>query len=206
MATVLERHATTLRQNVILAGVGGQGILTIARAISLAAVSRGMHVKQAEVHGMSQRGGGVESHLRIADGPIHSDVIPEGGADLILAVEPMESLRQLRFLAPGGVLLSASNPFTNIPDYPEMESIRRAVASLPKGHLVEAEALAKQAGSPRCANIVMVGAASPLLPLKEASLLAVIEEMFGAKGDKVVEMNRKAFALGREAARAFAGA
>lgn len=195
-----------MKKDIVIAGVGGQGIITIAYVLGSAALKDGLQFKQSEVHGMSQRGGGVESHLRIADGPIHSDVIPEGGADLILAVEPLESLRQLRFLAPGGVLLTASNPFVNIPDYPDMEALRQAVGSLPKGHLVEAEALARQAGSPRCANIVMVGAASPLLPLKEASLLAVIGEMFGAKGEKVVEMNRQAFALGREAARSFAGA
>lgn len=195
-----------MKKDIVIAGVGGQGIITIAYVLGSAALKDGLQFKQSEVHGMSQRGGGVESHLRIADGPIRSDVIPEGGADLILAVEPLESLRQLRFLAPGGVLLTASNPFVNIPDYPDMEALRRAIGSLPQGHLVEAEALARQAGSPRCANIVMVGAASPLLPLKEASLLGVIGEMFGAKGEKVAEMNRRAFALGREAARSFAGA
>ena len=195
-----------MKKDIVIAGVGGQGIITIAYVLGSAALKDGLQFKQSEVHGMSQRGGGVESHLRIADGPIHSDVIPEGGADLILAVEPLESLRQLRFLAPGGVLLAASTPFVNIPDYPDMEALRQAVGALPKGHLVEADALARQAGSPRCANIVMVGAASPLLPLREESLLAVIEEMFRAKGDKVVEMNRRAFALGRESARAFAGA
>ncbi len=189
-----------MKKDIVIAGVGGQGIITIAYVLGTAALKDGLQFKQSEVHGMSQRGGGVESHLRIADGPIHSDVIPEGGADLILAVEPLEALRQLKFLAPDGALLASSSPFVNIPDYPDMEAVRKAVASLPKGHLVEADALAKQAGSPRCANIVMVGAASPLLPLKEASLLSVIEEMFGAKGGKVVEMNRKAFALGRETA------
>jgi len=193
-----------MKKDIVIAGVGGQGIITIAYVLGSAALKDGLQFKQSEVHGMSQRGGGVESHLRIADGPIHSDVIPEGGADLILAVEPLESLRQLKFLAPGGVLLTASNPFVNIPDYPDMEALRKAVGALPKGHLVEAETLAKQAGSPRCANIVMVGAASPLLPLKEESLLAVIEEMFRAKGEKVVEMNRQAFALGREFARSLA--
>lgn len=187
-----------MKKDIVIAGVGGQGIITIAYVLGSAALKDGLQFKQSEVHGMSQRGGGVESHLRIADGPIHSDVIPEGGADLILAVEPLESLRQLKFLSPGGVLLTASDPFANIPDYPDMEALRKAIGTLPKGHLVEADALARQAGSPRCANIVMVGAASPLLPLGEASLLAVIGEMFGAKGEKVVEMNRRAFALGRE--------
>jgi indolepyruvate ferredoxin oxidoreductase beta subunit len=190
-----------MKKDIVIAGVGGQGIITIAYVLGSAALKDGLQFKQSEVHGMSQRGGGVESHLRIADGPIHSGVIPEGGADLILAVEPLEALRHLKFLAPGGTLLAAATPFTNIPNYPDMEAVRRAVGSLPKGHLVEADALAKQAGSPRCANIVMVGAASPLLPLKEASLLGVIEEMFGAKGEKVAAMNRRAFALGRESAR-----
>lgn len=190
-----------MKKDIVIAGVGGQGIITIAYVLGSAALKEGLQFKQSEVHGMSQRGGGVESHLRIADGPIHSDVIPEGGADMILAVEPLESLRHLKFLAPGGILLASSSPFNNIPDYPDMEAVRKAVGALPNGHLVEAEALARQAGSPRCANIVMVGAASPALPLGEGALLGVIEEMFRAKGEKVVEMNRKAFAFGRESVR-----
>jgi len=190
-----------MKKDIVIAGVGGQGIISIAYVLGSAALKDGLHFKQSEVHGMSQRGGGVESHLRIADVPIHSDVIPEGAADLILSVEPVEALRHMKFLAPGGSVISSAAPFINIPDYPDMEAVKKAFASLPKAYLVDAEGLAKKAGNMRAANIVMVGAAAGLLPLKEESLLHYIEESFKAKGEKMVEINKKAFHLGKEAAR-----
>jgi indolepyruvate ferredoxin oxidoreductase beta subunit len=191
-----------MKKDIVISGVGGQGIISIAYVLGSAALKDGLQFKQSEVHGMSQRGGAVESHLRMSDAPIHSDIIPEGAADLILSVEPVEALRYLKFLAPGGTVLSSSTPFVNIPDYPDMEAVRKAFAALPKAHLIDADGLAKKAGNVRTANIVMTGAASLLLPLKEESLLFFIEDSFKSKGDKMVEINKKAFYLGREAAKA----
>ena len=190
-----------MKKDIVISGVGGQGIISIAYVLGSAALKDGFNFKQSEVHGMSQRGGAVESHLRMSDAPIHSDIIPEGAADMILSVEPVEALRYLKFLAPGGLVLSSSTPFVNIPDYPDMEDVKKAFAALPKAHLIDAEGLAKKAGNMRAANIVMVGAASPMLPLKEESLLFYIEESFKAKGEKMVEINKKAFQLGRDAAK-----
>jgi len=190
-----------MKKDIVISGVGGQGIISISYVLGSAALKDGLHFKQSEVHGMSQRGGAVESHLRMSDRPIHSDIIPEGAADLILSVEPIEALRYLRFLAPGGVVLASSAPFVNIPDYPDMEAVKKAFSALPKAHLLDAEGLAKKAGSVRAANIVMTGAASLLLPLKEESLLYYIEESFKSKGEKMVEINKKAFQAGREAAK-----
>ena len=190
-----------MKKDIVISGVGGQGIISIAYVLGSAALKDGLHFKQSEVHGMSQRGGAVESHLRMSDQPIHSDIIPEGAADLILSVEPVEALRYLKFLAPGGTVLASSAPFVNIPDYPDMETVKKAFAALPKAHLIDADGLAKQAGNARTANIVMTGAASLLLPLKEESLLFFIEESFKAKGEKLVEINTKAFQAGRDAAK-----
>jgi len=189
--------------NVILAGVGGQGILTIAQALSLVATRRGWHVKQAEVHGMSQRGGAVQSHLRMSDEPIYSDLIPLGRADLILSVEPLEALRYVQYLDKHAALVSSTAPFVNIPDYPAVEGVLARVALYAQHVLIDAERLARAAGSARAVNTVMLGAASVLLGFEPAELDAAIAEMFGRKGPSVVEVNRRACRLGRSAARAY---
>lgn len=187
-----------MKKDIILSGVGGQGILTIAYVLGSTALKDGFYFKQAEVHGMSQRGGAVESHLRISSEPIHSDLIPKGECDIILSVEPLEALRYLPFLSPEGYVIANSSPFKNIPDYPEEEKIKKAYEELKKGFLIDAEGLAKEAGSPRSANIVMVGVASNLLFLKEETLLFFIEKLFERKGEKTVNINKKAFLLGKE--------
>jgi indolepyruvate ferredoxin oxidoreductase beta subunit len=184
-----------MKKNIILAGVGGQGILTIASIIDLAAMQQGLFVKQAEVHGMSQRGGAVESHLRIADQPLFSDLIPKGEADLILSLEPMESLRYLPFLAPSGLIVTASEPFVNIPDYPDKEMVLTEIIKHP--HLiVDAEKLARQAGNLKTYNMVMLGAASPYLGVLSSALENAIVERFSDKGDETVRINLDAFQRG----------
>ncbi len=192
-----------MQQNIILAGVGGQGILSIAKAISGAAVARGMHVKQAEVHGMSQRGGAVQSHLRIADEPIHSDLIPAGRVDLLIAVEPLESLRYVHMLAPDGVIVSSANAFINIGNYPPVEQVIDRITAMPRHVVVDAERLARAAGSGRSGNMAMLGAASHYLAVSEEELERSIAEMFGAKGQQVVEVSRRAMRFGRNAASAY---
>ena len=187
-----------MHKNIIIAGVGGQGILTIASIIDLAAMNLGLNVKQAEVHGMSQRGGAVESHLRISSEEIFSDLIPLGKADLILSIEPMEALRYLPFLSPTGVIVTATEPYKNIPDYPDeeklMETISESTVYLP----VEAGSLAKKAGSPKTFNVVMLGAASPYLGIKAKELEKAIGLFFERKGEEIIDMNIKAFRLGKE--------
>lgn len=187
-----------MKKDIILSGVGGQGILTIAYILGSTALKDGYYFKQAEVHGMSQRGGAVESHLRISSKEIHSDLIPKGECDLILSVEPIEALRYLNFLSKDGYLISNSNPFKNIPNYPDQEKIKIAYNNLKNAYLIDADKIAKEAGSPRCANIVMVGVASNLLFLKEESMLFFIEKLFERKGEKTINMNKKAFVSGKE--------
>lgn len=185
-----------MHSNIILAGVGGQGILSIAYVLDNAALAEGYRFKQSEVHGMSQRGGAVSSHLRIAKGDLWSDLVPEGQGDLVLSVEPLESLRYTHYLRPGGWVVSSMSPFVNIPDYPDLEGILDRVAGLPTHVLVDADALARKAGSSRASNMVMVGAAARFLPLPEATLRRFVGEMFRAKGDKAMAINDRAFQYG----------
>ncbi|MDD2278867.1 MAG: indolepyruvate oxidoreductase subunit beta [Bacteroidales bacterium] len=187
-----------MKTDIILAGVGGQGILTIAAGIGLAAVSSKLYIKQAEVHGMSQRGGDVQSHLRISDQPISSDLIPLGKAHLILSVEPMESLRYLPFLSKDGWVVTNTIPFNNIPDYPETEDILKEIKKLPKHIALDADSIAKEVGSSRASNIVMLGAASPFIDIEFSKLEDGIRQLFGRKGDDIVEVNLKALRAGRE--------
>jgi indolepyruvate ferredoxin oxidoreductase beta subunit len=189
--------------NLILSGVGGQGILTIARALSTAALRRGLYVKQAEVHGMSQRGGEVQSHLRISSRELSSDLIPLGRADIVVAVEPLESLRYVHYLREEGVLLSSTNALVNITNYPPLETLLDRIAAFPNHVLIDADLLGRAAGSSRTANVVLLGAASLFVSLDPQLLEDVVAEMFAAKGPALVEMNRRAFRIGRNAARAY---
>jgi indolepyruvate ferredoxin oxidoreductase beta subunit len=189
-----------MKQDIILAGVGGQGILSIAFVIDNAALKEGLTVKQAEVHGMSQRGGAVQSHLRLSQEHIFSDLIPKGEADLILSVEPLEALRYLDYLRPEGTVISSRSPFVNIPDYPDLEKILSAICQAGRHLLIDSEELAREAGSSRTQNMVMLGAASGLLMVKKENLIEFIEMLFKARGENIVAANLRAFELGREAA------
>lgn len=182
--------------NIIIAGVGGQGILSIAYVLDNAAMKEGYHFKQAEVHGMSQRGGAVQSHLRFSKETIHSDIIAQGGADLILSVEPLEVLRYYHYLKPEGAVVSSTSPFVNIPDYPHVGDLYRKAAVFERHVLVDSEGLAKIAGSPKAQNMVVLGAAMHLFPFKRETCLEFVETMFKAKGEKLVNVNRDAFAYG----------
>lgn len=186
-----------MKKDIILAGVGGQGILTIAACIGLTAVNRGMYLKQAEVHGMSQRGGAVQSHLRISDQEIASDLIPEGECDLILAVEPMEALRYLNYLsAEDGWVVSSDAPFNNIPDYPELDDLKDYLASMERHRLVPADELARELGSVKASNMVMLGAALDILGFEAGEMEAALESLFGKKGADIMQLNRDAILAG----------
>lgn len=191
-----------MKQDIILAGVGGQGILSIAFVIDHAALAEGLRFKQAEVHGMAQRGGAVQSHLRLSDERIWSDIIPRGSADLILSVEPLEAIRYLEYLRPEGLVVTSTSPYRNIPDYPDVEGVLAEVRRAGRAVIVDSEKLAKEAGTSKAQNMVMLGAASPSLALKEETLRGYVKVLFEARGANVVEANLKAFDLGRRAAKA----
>lgn len=185
-----------MRTDIILSGVGGQGILSIATIIGAAAIKEGLYIKQAEVHGMSQRGGDVQSNLRISSEPIASDLIPLGKADIIISLEPMEALRYLPYLNREGWLITNTAPFVNIPNYPDHTKLLEAVAALPHAVSLDVDEIAKSVASPRAANIVLLGAASPFIGIETAKIEEGIRAIFGRKGEEVVEMNLKAFRAG----------
>lgn len=188
-----------MKQDIVLAGVGGQGILSIATVIGSAALEQGLYLKQAEVHGMSQRGGDVQSNLRLSSAPIHSDLIPRGGADLIVSLEPMEALRYLPYLSKDGWIITNTAPFVNIPNYPDMEKVMAELGKLPNVVALDVDQLAKDLGSPRGANMVLLGAMAAVLHILEPEKLREgIRRIFARKGDAVVESNIKAFDAGLE--------
>jgi len=187
-----------MKNDIIIAGVGGQGIISIAATIGLAAVANNLYLKQSEVHGMSQRGGDVQSHLRLSDKPVASDLIPYGKADLIISVEPMESLRYLPWLSKDGWIVTNSVPMINIPDYPPVEDIINQIIKIKNHIVIDADSIAREVGSARAGNIVILGAASPFIEMSYSSLENAIRSLFGKKGEKVVEINLKALKTGRE--------
>jgi indolepyruvate ferredoxin oxidoreductase beta subunit len=186
-----------MQTNIILAGVGGQGILTIAAVIDLAALQSGLTIRQAEVHGMSQRGGAVQSHLRISDQEIYSDLIAEGTANLILSVEPLEALRYLPFLSAEGRIVTSTDSFINMEGYPAMEEIIKELHNTNQPLLVNADKLAREAGSPRTSNMVMLGAAAPFTGIAPEKLEEAISQLFRSKGADIVAMNIRAFRTGK---------
>lgn len=185
-----------MKRDIILAGVGGQGILSIAAVIGSAALAEGLYVKQAEVHGMSQRGGDVQSNLRLSSEPIASDLIPRGGVDVVVSLEPMEALRYVSWLKPDGVVVSSSVPVVNIPNYPDAKEVLAALTARMGTVLVDMDALAEACGTVRSANMVLLGAAAQTVGLSREALGEGIRRVFGPKGEAVVEANLRAFAAG----------
>lgn len=193
-----------MKRDLILAGVGGQGLLALAAVIGEAARSLDLYVLQAEVHGMAQRGGVVQSHLRYSDQPIHSALVKEGTANLVLSLEPMEALRYLPMLAADGVVVANAAPFKNIPNYPDEEMVEKEILLLPNHRLINAVELAKTAGALQAGNMVMLGAGAPFLNLPLEALEAGIRTVFAGKSVAVIETNLRAFQLGYEASEAAA--
>lgn len=192
-----------MKTNIILSGVGGQGILTIAAIIDNAALNLGLNIKQSEIHGMSQRGGAVQAHIRISDNEIFSDIIPLGKAHLILSVEPMELLRYLPYLKKDGWLVTDSNTFVNIANYPEKHDLYKQIMSFKNHIIINASLEAKLIGHSKIANMILLGAASSLLPLTEKSLRDAIQDFFNKKSEKIIELNLTAFETGKKLAKGF---
>ena len=189
-----------MKKDIILAGVGGQGILTIATVIGDAAAVAGLSLKQAEVHGMSQRGGDVQSNLRLSTEEIYSDLIRQGTTDLIISMEPMEALRYVDALDAQGWVVTSSHPYKNIPNYPDEESMMAELKALPRTAILPIEDIAKENSVPKCANVVLLGMAAKYIEILSAEQLREsIKRVFASKGEKVVEMNCRAFDLGLNA-------
>lgn len=188
-----------MKKDIILCGVGGQGILSIATIIGEAATKAGIHLKQAEVHGMSQRGGDVQSNLRLSTETIYSDLIALGSCDLIISMEPMEALRYLPYLSKDGVIVTSNKPLVNIPNYPEEKELFEELAALPHVVQLDIEQVAKEAGNARGANVVLLGKAARYLEIvTPEQLREAVATIFARKGETVVEANLKAFDAANE--------
>lgn len=188
-----------MKTDIILSGVGGQGILSIATIIGEAATRMGLTLKQAEVHGMSQRGGDVQSNLRLSDTSIASDLIPLGTADMILSLEPMEALRYLPYLGKDGWIITSSTPFKNIPNYPDEEKLMAELNAQPHVVALDVERLAKEHQMPKSANVILLGAAASFLQILDVQTLREsVGRIFASKGEAVVETNYRAFDIGYE--------
>ena len=196
----LQKNRKTMKTDIILAGVGGQGILSIATVLGSAALADNLYLKQAEVHGMSQRGGDVQSNLRISSNPIASDLIPLAGADVIISLEPMEALRYLPYLSDKGWIVTNTTPFVNIPDYPEVDTIMEEMMKNPNVVAFDMDKVAKEVASPRASNMVLLGAATPFIGIPSDKIEKGIRDIFGRKGEAIVESNLKAFRAGLEKA------
>jgi indolepyruvate ferredoxin oxidoreductase beta subunit len=188
-----------MKFDMVVAGVGGQGILSISFVVDNASLEQGLRFKQSEVHGMAQRGGAVVSHLRISNSEIFSDLVPFGSADLVLSMEPLEALRYRQYLSPKGWLITSTNPVVNIPNYPEEAKILEQVQTVEHHIVLNSAELARAAGSHHAQNIVLLGAAAHTLPLEEKKLQKYITVLFQAKGEKVIEANLAAFRSGAQA-------
>lgn len=187
-----------MKYDIILCGVGGQGVLSVAATIATAAGIEGLNVRQSEVHGMAQRGGAVLSHLRLSDSEIYSDLVPSAGADMVLSMEPLESLRYVEFLKDNGILITSNEPFVNIPNYPDLESVLKKIQELNKYTLVETTKISKEAKNPKAANMAIVGAASSHLPMQIESLFKAVKILFERKGEDIINKNITAMKLGGE--------
>jgi indolepyruvate ferredoxin oxidoreductase beta subunit len=187
-----------MKSDIVLAGVGGQGILSIATVIGYAAVEAGLYLKQAEVHGMSQRGGAVLSHLRISEKEIFSELVPEGGANLILSAEPMEALRYLPYLSPDGWIVTNSVPYVNIHNYPDIEVVLEEIKKHPHHLIFDAESMAKETGNPRGVNMVIAGAASVFIDVPFEKMESGVRMIFGKKGEEIINKNIEALNAGRK--------
>lgn len=183
-----------MKKDIVLCGVGGDGIVSVAKIISDAALNMGMNLKQSEIHGMSQRGGSVFSHLRLSDEPIFADVIPEGKADIILSSEPMEALRYLPWLDKEGWVITNSDPFVNINNYPDIENVYAELSKLKNVVAFNANEVAKQIKARP--NMVLLGATIPYLGIELSKVEAAIANIFGKKGQDVVDLNIEAVRAG----------
>lgn len=188
----------TLKCDMVIVGVGGQGVILISEIIGRAALRAGIPVRAAETHGMAQRGGSVINHTRL--GCVYGPMVPEGGADILLALEPAEALRYGRYLSRGGVALVNTKPVlpttvtTGQFRYPDIEEILAPLRSVARVIAINATEIAERAGNPQTANIVMLGAMSRFMPIEEALLLDALRDSVPGK---YIDANVRAFELGK---------
>ncbi len=182
---------------IVLSGVGGQGVLSLAQILLEALRRSGLHALQSEIHGMSQRGGSVHAQVCYADTPLSSPIIDEGCADLLIALEPLEALRYVSMLRVDGHLVVAEEPEVNMEGYPPLDDVYAALKAVPGAHLLDTEDLARRLNHRQAGGMALLGMASRFLPVEEGVWREVIAQRFESKGPRVAEKNLEAFAAGR---------
>jgi indolepyruvate ferredoxin oxidoreductase beta subunit len=188
-----------MNYDLVLCGVGGQGVLTIAWVIDHAVHEAGLYLKQSEVHGMSQRGGAVSAFVRISDNPVASDLIAAGAASMVLSVEPLEALRYTPLLRPDGWIVTDTTPLINVDPYPKADALYQVLFSAPRLVALDATRMAQKAGSVKAQNVVVLGAAASQMPLPLELLEKQLHALFDGKGKRIVEANINAFRSGAAA-------
>jgi len=185
-------------KSVIIAGVGGQGAITVAQLVLGAAWKSGYYVLQSEVHGMSQRGGEVNAQIIFDKVPVTSPVVTQGEADLLIGIEPLETLRYLSQMSKDANIIASSEPVINMDNYPKIEIILEKIKSVEGAVLIDTLKAAKELNNKHAGNICILGAASKFLPIDNEVWEAVIRERFESKGEEVVMSNIKAFQYGKK--------
>jgi len=194
--------------DVIICGVGGQGVLLLAEVLGTAAMKEGLDVRVSEIHGMAQRGGPVVCHLRAKKGTVYAPTVMDGTADVLVALEPAEAVRAMRFLGPKTLALVSERTIRpvlvslGLASYPDLEAVKEAIRSRAgEAYFIDALGLAEEAGSPLAQNMVMAGAllATGVFPASREKLIEAMEELLPAR---YLEVNLRALELGEKALRA----
>jgi indolepyruvate ferredoxin oxidoreductase beta subunit len=182
---------------IVLSGVGGQGVLSLAQILLEALRRSGLQALQSEIHGMSQRGGSVHAQDCFSSLPLTSPIIEEGRADLLIALEPLEALRYVSMLAIHGHLVVSEEPQVNMEGYPPLDDVYAALKAVPGAPLVDTEDLARRLNHRQAGGMVLLGMASKFLPVAASVWREVISQRFESKGPRVTEKNLEAFEVGR---------
>ena len=182
---------------IVLAGVGGQGVLSLAQIVLEALRRSGLQALQSEIHGMSQRGGSVHAQVCFAEVPLTSPIIDEGCADLLISLEPLEALRYVAMLRMDGHLVVSEEPQMSMDGYPPLDDVYAALKKVRGCHLLDTEELARRLNHRQAGGMALLGMASKYLPVTDEVWRKVIFERFEAKGARVTDKNLEAFEAGR---------
>ena len=182
---------------IVLSGVGGQGVLSLAQILLEALRRSGLHALQSEIHGMSQRGGSVHAQVCFSEAALTSPILDEGGADLLIALEPLEALRYVSMLRLDGHLVVSEEPQMDMAGYPPLDDVYAALKAVRGVHLIDTEDLARSLNHRQAGGMALLGMASRFLPVDDAVWRDVISQRFESKGARVMEKNLEAFEAGR---------
>ena len=188
--------ANNMSCKIIVSGVGGQGAITIAQLILGAAFKDNLYALQSEVHGMSQRGGAVNAHVIVSSMEVFSPVVMAGDGDILISLEPLETLRYLPLLKSGAHVIAAMEPVVNMDNYPEREELMGALARIPGVQLIDTETHSRALNAKKSGNIILLGVAARHMGIASARWREALTERFAGKGEAIITKNIEAFECG----------